>query len=284
MVRSTDEQGANARPAISEATFLLALSVAAYIYTYSHQRAFLGTFGVDDMFVSIGLDSIVRAGAALLIFAILILQFLLVPAKWLRAVMLLVFAFRVPLIVALLWLPLYLHLGVNWATLIMGSVVVSFALIDVGSILVAWRRGRSFNDYISKEIEIHSEVMRDTTDSKVAEIVGGGLWTLLLLLTFGSFVLGTFVGERDGSRQQNFLGFDDRNESYLIVHHNSESYIAVGYEERKDADPKLTGRVRLIESIDDQGITLEMRQFNPRPVLKDPPVRQSFREWYKNNF
>ena len=269
-------------PRVSEAVVLLTLSIASYIYTFSSQRAFLRSFGIDDTFVSVELDAVVRAGVGFVTFSFLFINMIHLPSLIYSKAFQILFIFRVSLFLLLaLFLPFYRHSGVNWITVI---IFLIGALFFVGELFVLTRfcvRGGTVGDYFKEEIGLHAELVKKAADQKIVDLIGNNMWIAILAMALVPYGAGSLIGAREGNRKADFLEFQDADGKYLVVHKVSDAYLAVGYANQEDQAPLLDGRVIVLQIADLANHTLEKRRFK-KPLLRSAPLkRQSLREWYQ---
>ncbi len=102
-----------------EALALLLLSVASYIFTYSSQKAYLRSFGIDEMFVMIELTAVLRSGVWLIGSLTVLIYIWNAPLKPLIWLLKFAFVLRTVLLFGgLSWL-VYSASGVVWLTVIL---------------------------------------------------------------------------------------------------------------------------------------------------------------------
>lgn len=126
----------------NETGLVLVISAASYVFAYASQRAYLKAFGIDEAFVTVGLEDVVRSGVWLLGFVLVFAWLLQMPSKLISKLFLAVVLF-LPSVFLFGWMTiLYFTVGVIWVTVIFGlifALVFCFEIFQVGHFL--WKGG-----------------------------------------------------------------------------------------------------------------------------------------------
>lgn len=269
----------------NETGLVLVLSAASYIFAYVSQRAYLEAFGIDEAFVTVGLEDVVRSGVWLLGFLLFFTWLLQMPSKLFSKLLSIAFLFLLSVLLFLVVALLYSAVGVTWVTVILGlifALVFCFESFQVGHFL--WKGG-TWDGYLQRQIEIEKPVLEATVDQKLSDILGGNTWILVLFLLLIPYGIGMIIGDREAKNKSEFLQFSDAEDSYIIVHEASGTFVAVGYEDHGTEPAILNSHIKVLLSESLSEFALENREFDRGGLLLSEPVKlQSFREWYQNDF
>lgn len=269
------------RSRISEGVILLLLSIASYIFAFSSQRAYLNSFGIDDLYVSVELDAVVRTGVGLVASVIVFMNLLHMPYALYTQAFKLFIVFRLPIfITAILFYPVFASTGVSWFTVIVLALVFLILSFQLVGMIQFIRTEGSFDDFIQREIKIEKDYLAMSADQKLADFMGGRIWPFLVLFTFVPFVVGSIVGGSQGNRKTDFLTFKEDDGNYAIVHRISGAYIAVGYEDRGGEPSILDARIKFLEADDLADQSLEKRNFDDPMLRSEGPDKQTYKDWY----
>ncbi|MBV7409626.1 hypothetical protein [Maritimibacter sp. DP1N21-5] len=267
----------------NEAVLFLGLSVASYIYTFSNQRAYLRTFGIDETFVSVEVDAIVRAGVGLVAFLLLFINFLHLPSIFYSKSFQIIYVFRVSILfIFAFFLPVFRYSGVNWWSVtffVVGMLAFSVALF---SLIRSYLRGGTLSSYFEEELGIQKQLLKKAADQKIVDLIGDSMWLAIIFVTIIPYAAGLLVGTREGNGKTDFLEFQDDAGHYIVVHRVTDVFLAVGYDFGEDLTPILDGRIMFLQPEDIANQTLERRRFDTDLLRSLPPERQSFSEWYES--
>jgi hypothetical protein len=268
----------------SEPIILLILSIASYIYTYSSQRAYLRSFGIDEIFVSVEIDAVVRAGGWLAALALLFYSVLQLPTKLVSRFFQSLYVLEIPLLLYAIFYAFYASSGFSWTAVIfflLGSFYLFFELIFVIRFI---RKKGSFEDYFFQQIEESNKIRKKSIGEGLAKVIGRDDWILILILIFMTYSLGSLIGSYMGDRKSEFMQFQDSGKNFLIIQRVSGSYLAVGYEEQGDTPPIVSNMVKIIQPKELSEKIMVNKKFETNLIRKPTLKRRSFEEWYQKEF
>lgn len=267
----------------NETGLVLVVSAASYVFAYASQRAYLKAFGIDEAFVTVGLEDVVRSGVWLLVFVFVWL--LQMPCKLISKLFLAIVTFLTLVTLFVFLTFLYIVAGVTWITAIFGLLFVlafCFEIFLAGHFL--WKGG-TWDEYFQRRIETEKQVIEAKVDQKFSDIFGSNTWSLILFLMVAPYGVGVIVSDREAKRKSEFLQFSDADENYIIVHEASGTFVAVGYEDRGTEPAILNSHVKVLLSGSLSELALENRKFGRGGLLLSEPEKlQSVKEWYQNDF
>jgi hypothetical protein len=251
----------------NETGFVLMLSVASYIFAYVSQREYLKAFGIDEAFVTVGLEDVVRSGVWLLGFLVVIAWLLQMPFKLVSKLLSTIFCFYLSVSAFVVMTFSYNTKGVIWATVILGLIFVMFFCFESFQAARFLWKGGSWSEYLQRQIDIEKQVLDVKIEQKLIDVIGGNTWKLVIFLLFVPYGFGLIIGDREAKNKSEFLQFSDAEESYIIVHEASGIFVAVGYEDRGAEPAVLNSHVKVLLSEGLSEISLENRKFNRDGLL-----------------
>lgn len=282
----TNSAGNSKREVIpTEALLFGLLSVCSYIFTFSSQKAYLHSFGVDELFVSVEVNAVVRSGVWLIATVVVMVNFLHLPTALYSSLFRIFVIFRLCIILSIIGIPIYLAVGANWLSIILLLLAFITAGIELIFILLYLRKGKTMGEYFEDELSLQKRILKSTPDGKISDLLGSNNWTLLLLFLMVPYFVGSIVGAREGDRKRDFMQIDVGKSSYLIIHQVSDVFVAVGYQENSDTTKIIDSNVRLFDLDDITENTLKKQKFKSGELLRVKPLqRKSISEWYREDF
>ena len=233
-----EKQSSSMFSILSEATFVMAISVALYILSYCYEAGFLAYYGIPNSFARVDFLTILAFFFHLLLYSIIAYVYLAIPLlilyKCISNASVNEYFSKTLNWLSVLIYPSIIICASLWVNSSYYVIVVAFALITL--MILGY-----------KEYNNHGYAITFITNTlnSTARAIGGYLWFILLITTFVGAPLSYFVGKVNASDRTEYLVFA-KNPSYAVIRNYNDITIAMPF----DKDSKIFDSKIIIKKMD----------------------------------
>lgn len=216
----------------SEAIAVAFATGALYLFTYFFQRSYLAHFGVPSNFVEFSLGSSVVSAAFILLFFVTIFNALIFfPAALTKEAFRLIYALSPLFMVFSFAITYYWSSGFTWMTVILAFTTLIITLGVIVSLVRNFLLGKSYSDWIKKEIENEDKARQHFIWSRLVDKLSPEQLVVLVALIFSTFLGGQIVGSWRARSINDFLALKIDGVDFIVVSDFRNGFVVASIEE-----------------------------------------------------
>lgn len=267
----------------SETLLILMVTAATYLYTFASQRAYLASFGVDEIFTSVAIEDVLRTGLWLFAVVFIALQLIQLPANFLGWFFMCIWFTRSAWLPVSFGIAIFSTSGATWLSMSAFGFAVLAIVRELHFLWKCRRQGMTLHDAFQRDVVIQYEYLKRSGDEKISELFGSSNWTIVVALLILPYGIGSMVGERVAESKVEFLEFTVAEENYLVVHQDSGVFVSVGYDQSGEEKPMLTGRIRIMTAEKLSQSPLLEKTFKSGLLRELPRDKPSVSDWFRSD-
>lgn len=265
-----------------ESLFLALLTGLSYLIAYFYKRAYFGYFGVEEAFVDIGISDLLIAAAGLsFLVGSLIYPIMGLPTSLWKFLFGLLLVLRLIILVAIIFIPSFNLMGVNWLTVIMFLLLEALILWEALMVFRHWWKGGDLFSYMQAELDVTVQVNQVSLDQKLATVLGSTFWTVATALVILPPAVGVLAGRYTAGDKDDFSTVMYADSKFILLGTFANGLvlaeIALGQSEQEKW--QLTGQTIWVSNEDISGHPFKSEDFSYN-LHPSTTYRTSFQEWW----